>query len=450
MTRSFIPFCLAFSTPSSATDESIINALKEALDRLADAFPYLAGHVVLEDSIPKIGILKGDTKSGIELVVRDRRQEAPSLAELREAKFPFSLLDGSLLTPPIISSWIAAEQPAPVIIFQASFVKGGLILGTFGNHTQMDCVGMGEITKMMAKIMSGTGLSEDELTLGNQARGHVIPLLGDEYQPSYGPGTELDDVYLKPTSFSTAAGFANIDMSSPPRWVYLNFSAENLGRLKDEAAREGLKSDTPFITTDDAICALLWQRINKARHARLGTYTSRLGRVVNVRKCFGLAGYLGNMGDTVEYVDDAESTGVDIWEKPLGAVASQLRAGLQPGQYNHAIKHHMQALATMLDRYKGGDKNKLGFGANIDFNKDLYVSSYTKVFQCCDWSFGPLLGSPEVGRRPQMANSALPGLLMFMPKSKNGDLAVAAALSEADIVTLRGDETLMSFAELLD
>lgn len=314
----------------------------------------------------------------------------------------------------------------------------------------MDCVGMGEVTRMMAKIMSGTDLSEDELTLGNQPRGHVIPLLGDEYQPDLGPGTELDDVYLKPTSFSTAAGFANIDLSSPPRWVYLNFTAENLGRLKDEAAREGLASGMPYITTDDAICALLWQRINKARHARLGTYTSRLGRVVNVRKCFGLNGYLGNMGDTVEYVDYAETSGVNIWKKPLGSIASQLRAGLQAKQYDRVIKHHMQALATMLDRYKGEDKNKLGFGANIDFNKDMYVSSYTKVFQCCDWSFGPLLGVPEVGRRPQMANSALPGLLMFMPKSKNGDLAVAAALSELDIAALRGDQTFTLFAEFLD
>lgn len=314
----------------------------------------------------------------------------------------------------------------------------------------MDCVGMGEITRMMARIMSGIDLSDDDLTLGNQPRGHVIPLLGDEFQPQFGPGTELDDVYLKPTSFSTAAGFASIDMTSPPRWVYLNFTNESLGRLKDEAAREGLEPSTPYITTDDAICALLWQRINKARHARLGTYTSRLGRVVNVRKCFGLKGYLGNMGDTVEYLDDAEKTRVDIWKRPLGSVASQLRAGLQAEQYDTVIKHHMQALATMLARSKGEDKNKLGFGANIDFNKDLYVSSYTKVFQCCDWSFGPLLGVPEVGRRPQMANSALPGLLMFMPKSKNGDLAVAAALSELDIATLRGDQTLIAFAEFLD
>lgn len=137
MTRSFIPFCLAFSTPDSVMDVSIVDALQEALNKLADAFPYLAGQVVLEDFIPKIGIPKDKVNSQIELLVRDRRQEAPSLAELKQAKFPFSLLDGGLFTPPMISSWIPAEQPAPVIIFQASFVRGGLILGIFGNHTQV-------------------------------------------------------------------------------------------------------------------------------------------------------------------------------------------------------------------------------------------------------------------------------------------------------------------------
>lgn len=306
---------------------------------------------------------------------------------------------------------------------------------------------MGDITRMLAKTLSGEPLSETELTHGNQPRDRVIPLLGDDYQPEFGPGTELDNVYVKDTTFTTATGYAAIDMTSPPRWVYLNFRAESLHRLKDAATRHGLDSRTPYITTDDALCALLWQRVNKTRHARLRSYTSRLGRVVNVRRCFGLDGYLGNMGDTVEYTYEA---GLDIWEQPLGAVASRLRAGVQAQQYDGVIKHHMQALATMLDRYEGGDKGKLCFGANMDFNKDLYVSSYTKVFPCCAWSFGPLLGVPEVGRRPQLANSALPGLFMFMPKSKAGDLAVAVALSEVDIATLRRDEVLLSFAEFLD
>lgn len=303
---------------------------------------------------------------------------------------------------------------------------------------------------MLAKALSGDAFSNTELTLGNQPRNHVIPLLGHEYQPQVGPRTELDDVYLKPTSFTTAAGFANINMDSPPRWIYLNFSAENLNRLKDDGIRQGLKPGIPYITTDDVVCAFLWQRINKARHVRMGRYTSRLGRVVNVRKCFDLKGYLGNMGDTVEYIDDNIETGVAIWERPLGNVASDLRARLQDEQYNSIIKHHMQALATMLDRHKGEDKSKLGFGANIDFNTDLYVSSYTKVFHCCSWSFGPLLGVPEVGRRPLLANSALPGLIMFMPKDKSGDLAVAAALSEVDITTMRRDPVFTSFAEFLD
>lgn len=138
MTRSFIPFCLVFSTPESARDEAIIATLNGALNKLADAFPFLAEQVVLEDCIPKIAVLRDtdNTKNRIQLVVQDRRQEVPSLDHLRKAKFPFSLLDGSLLTPPIVTSWKPTEQLAPVIIFQASFVKGGLILGIYGNHTQ--------------------------------------------------------------------------------------------------------------------------------------------------------------------------------------------------------------------------------------------------------------------------------------------------------------------------
>lgn len=139
MTRSFIPFCLAFSTPVAVRDDSIINALRIGLDKLADAFPYLAGQVLLQDYIPKIAN-PNNTNSGIELTVRDLRQDAPSLFELKKAKFPFSLLDGKLLVPPIVTSWIPEQQVAPVITFQASFVQDGLILGIFGNHTQVCAV----------------------------------------------------------------------------------------------------------------------------------------------------------------------------------------------------------------------------------------------------------------------------------------------------------------------
>lgn len=301
---------------------------------------------------------------------------------------------------------------------------------------------MGIITQLLAKALSNIPFTDAELTTANQPRTHILPLLPSTYQS----GEDLDDVHTKPTSFTTPTGFALINMSPAPRWIYLNFPAASQARLKHAATASGLLSGVHYITTDDVLCALLWQRINKARHARLGRYSSRLGRVVNVRRHFGLDdAYLGNMGDTVEYSHADE---VPIWEDPLGAVASRLRAGLQETE---KIRHHMQALATMLSRYEGEEKGKLVFGANMDFNRDLYVSSYTKVFACCEWGeFGPLLGKPLVGRRPHMAGSALPGLIMFMPKDRECGLAVAIALNEADINRLREDEVLGTYAEFLD
>lgn len=440
LSKSYVRFLIAFST--SSPPPTIEHALRVALTQLTDAFPYLAGQVVIgsEDQKPRI-VAYQDT---IELVVKNVRDDVPSMDELRKAKFPFSMLDGRLLAPDIAHSRkVGPDEVAPVLTLQASFVKGGVLLGLYGNHCQMDMAGMAVIIRLLAKTLNGEPFTETELAQVNQARTDAIPLLDDSITDEM-LAPELDDVLAKPHSFTTQGAAL-----PPSRWVYLNFSDTSLKRLKDDAARTKTP-DIPFLTTDDALCAFLWQRINRARQ---NTQPSVFGRVASLRRLFGLGNYyVGNMCDIVYIRHDDEAE--PIWETPLGVVASRLRRRLLPDR-DAENRRHMQVLATALHRARGADRDRLIFGANLDFGRDLYVSSVTKVAPVCEWSFGPVLGVPEAGRRPNLPDNTLLGFVVSMPRARGeageeGDLAVAACLSDDDIDMLKRDELVAEYAAFLD
>ncbi|PNS21529.1 hypothetical protein CAC42_888 [Sphaceloma murrayae] len=425
--RRYIVLCLCFEL-SDPTQNVIDSALRLPLQRLGDAFPYLAGRVVIE------GLRKGNSgickvvpyHSSVPLEVKDlsHNPATATFQGLKAAKYPFSLLDSNQLAPRSASTWDqdpGSDKVAPVLILQANLIKGGLILTFSGNHTIMDMTGLGLVIGLFAKACRGELFSNEDLERGNQAKGAAVPLL-DGYQR----GPELDDVFINSSGPSLRS-------DASPRWVYWNISAASLGRLKDEASRH---MSVAYISTDDAVAALAWQAITRARQNRLGAgVRSYFARPCSMRKYLGLQGYIGHMVDTL-YEEE-----VDVWKLPLGEVASSLRRMLQREEQ---IKHHVRAVATMLDRLE--DKSVIINGSQLDPNRDVVLSSYANI-RCCELSFGALLGIPDAARRPRMP--VWPSLCYLMPKSKDGDMAIAICLDEDDLSLMCKDSIVNEYASYI-
>ncbi|TKX25757.1 trichothecene 3-O-acetyltransferase-like protein [Elsinoe australis] len=426
--RRYIVLCLFFEL-DGVTNNQVENALVRALGSLNTAFPHLAGRVVIDGMRPgNSGICRIVAyKDSTPLITKDltTRTNIPSFSQLHNAGFPFSMLDADVLAPPIASTWDqdhGPDQIAPVLILQANFITGGLILTFNGNHTMMDMTGLGLVISLFSKACRNEPFSEEDLRLGNQPKRSVVPLLGDDYRP----GTELDTVFIDPSNTFAAP-------STPLRWAYWNFSADSLARLKDQASKQTTVS---YITTDDAIGALCWQRVAKARQERLGDgVKSYFARPCSMRKYLGLQGYIGHMVDTL-FVDE-----VDVWSRPLCEVAASLRKMLQQDE---EIVHHVRAVATMLSRLD--DRSVMINGVHLDPNRDIVLSSYANI-KCCQQSYGPILGQAHAARRPKMP--PWPSLCYLMPRAKDGSMALAMCMSEDDLTILREDEVLNSFAEYI-
>ncbi|KAH8844647.1 hypothetical protein MCOR01_005379 [Pyricularia oryzae] len=186
MIRRYTPICLFFSLPEDvpSIQAEVEQHLRRALAKLARDLPWVAGRVIYEG--------RDETHSGIrrviphadeiELIVKDSTAELPSFQEMQIANFPMRFLQTDVVVPPIAVTWVASPYDndiiAPVLVLQANFVRGGLVLTIASNHTTMDMTGLGMLIGFFAKACRGEDLTSDEIAQANQDRRNVIPIWG--------------------------------------------------------------------------------------------------------------------------------------------------------------------------------------------------------------------------------------------------------------------------------
>ena len=136
------------------------------------------------------------------------------------------------------------------------------------------------------------------------------------------------------------------------------------------------------------------------------------------------------------------STLQQLVEEPLGGVASQLRAAVDPVTSN--LAHKTRALATLLDR--APDKSVVSLTGEMDLSVDLKLSSWAKV-DCYNLDFNLGLGKPEAVRRPQF--EPVESLIYLMPRAPDGEIAVAVCLRDEDMERLRKDEQFAIYGKYI-
>lgn len=432
-----ICFCFPVANPSSHSE--IINTLTNGLEQLSVSFPWIAGQVVNEGSGEgNTGIFKIKPLERIpRLVVKDLRHgpSIPTMDALRRANFPISMLDETIIAPRKTlpgSSDEPDSDSAPVFLLQANFITGGLLLTFVGQHNTMDMTGQGQIIHLFSKACRNEPFTSEELSSGNLTRRNLIPFLDDSYKE----GSELARQIVKPTPTH--------DHPAPPpppkcTWTYFTFSHSSLTALKSLTTRT-ITLPSGYISTDDAISAFIWQSVIRARLPRLNpTAESTFARAVDVRLYLDIPPtYPGVVQNMTYHTYTLEK----LIKEPLGAVASQLRSALDPANSN--LGFHTRALATFLDRT--ADKNSISVTATLDLSSDIMLSSWAKL-DCYELDFGLGLGRPEAVRRPRFV--PVESLIYLMPRTLDGEIAVAICLRDEDMERLRADEEFVKYARYI-
>ncbi|KAJ5801254.1 Transferase [Penicillium psychrosexuale] len=440
----YTQICSIYPVPEASSHDAIIDTLTNGLDRLAKSFPWLTGQVVNEGAGDgSTGVFKITSLDKIQLVVKDLRHDpsAPTMDGLRQAKFPFTMLDENIIAPcttlnlPGNLPSITTES-ALVFCVQANFIAGGLMLTLVAQHNVMDMTGQDFIIGLLSKACHNEPFTSEELAVGNMDRSHVIPLLDD----SYTPGPELARQIVKPPP-----SVENVVSNpiSPPKstWAYIEFSAAQLGSLKALAANT-LPASTDFISTDDAVNAFIWKSIARARAPRLeATSESMLTRAVDMRQHFGIPqGYPGLLQNLTYNTDTIQK----LLEKPLGIIAAELRSRSQLDPKKNDLVFNTRALATVLSR--SVDKTKASLTATVNVSSDVMLSSWSRI-SCHDLDFNLGLGKPEAVRRPHF--TPFEGLGYLMPRSAGGEMPVGICLRDEDWERLKVDGEFTKYAKYI-
>ncbi|KAG0221876.1 hypothetical protein BGW42_007206 [Actinomortierella wolfii] len=429
---------LAYPVGHESSHITIVATLQDGLERLHKSFPWVSGQVIQEtatDSRP--GLFKiVPFPDNAPLVVKDLCHDPaiPTFASLREANFPYSeaILDESYLAPRRTLPGDPSEPTSrPTLLVQATFIRGGLLLTFVAHHMVMDMIGQGEVMRLLSKACHSEAFTEEELAIGNMPRDNIIPYLETMDKSMFAHQVAKPTI---PTSGS--------DEQTPPpppvksTWVYFSFNAASLAALKADASAS---VPSGFISTDDALSALIWQSTTRARLPRLNTTNNRttFSRAVDVRPYLGLAPTYAGVMQNMTYTSDTIQEVVNL---PLGVLASRLRAALD-GKH---LEYMTRGLATLLR--DTADKTTISLTATIDVFKDIMFSSWAKV-ECHKLEFNLGLGRPVAVRRPKLA--PFESLMYLMPRTAQGEIAAAICLRDEDMERLKADPMFLKYAHYI-
>ena len=219
---------------------------------------------------------------------------------------------------------------------------------------------------------------------------------------------ELDENHVAPAHQPPMTGC---------RWEYFSFSASSLAELKAKATKDIPEGGPTFVSTDDALTALIWQGVTRARglHENLDAKGSICARAIDVRPYLGLPlNYPGLMQNETY----TKASPRELKNSSLGALASRLRQDL----IGEDLKSDTQALITLMTH--DSDKGKYFLARGIDWTRDTMISSWSKV-DGYNMDFG--LGvKPKCVKRPRF--NPVPGLIFMMPRRGDGEISVAVCL----------------------
>lgn len=452
MPRVYVRLILCLPSPGSSEEDHgiIFSALEKGLQNTLAEIPYLGGVVVEgKDKSGKVHIAPGP---GVMLRLKTFGDDANmSYQKWKDSHFPLSCLDG--LKAPV--DLIPLESNSPVMAAQVNILQDGVLLAIGIHHSAMDAAGYATVLKTWASNTKSNFPSDG--TSGDEAaKPTSLPKLASnslDRNPLMKASTAADvdrqadiknypQYKLEPTpppaKDTEDAPIAPTFTLPPMARTLFYFAAPKLAALKFSAS-----PSSSFVSTNDALCALLWSSIARARtwpdNATEGQEppSSLLGFAVDGRRRLSPPlppTYLGNVNI---YASARLPVSTLSKTTELNSIAPAIRAA------NAELDNdRIQDVIALVNSLANVTDLKPGF--NSFLGPDLAITSWRDMGLIgLDWGAG--IGKIEAVRFPE---TGFDGLCIILPALADGGLEVVVGLEECAMERLKGDETFMAAAEV--
>ena len=261
MPRMHVPKLLYFATTAEPAD--ITSNLRAALALTLKTIPIIAGSVAVSRQ-------QGDQKGSLsvqspyfeaeDIVSSKDLRHQYDYKQLQAAHFSSDAIAFDAIAP---KQFEEAADSTPVMLAQANFLRGGLLLFFAVHHCVLDEVGLFNVMKIWSSCCRGdVGLEFvtpqwfDQTSLWQGAGSGRL-----EDHPEYTLAPEGGDVRAAEDPSAFYPSSENVSSAT------FFFSDESLGRLKIAAGMPDGNDGRAWISTNDALIALCWCCITSARLA---------------------------------------------------------------------------------------------------------------------------------------------------------------------------------------
>ncbi|CZR54540.1 related to trichothecene 3-O-acetyltransferase [Phialocephala subalpina] len=433
--RVHVPKLLYFA--SDEEPDVLVKTFREGLAKSISALPILGGSVGLLPGAAQKGTLAIQApffKAEDILSVKDVRTKY-DFKDIKSRHFPPDAVNGELFAAEVTAN------PKRVLHAQANLIRGGVVLVFAIHHCVVDETGIFDVVKLWSTFCrgaDGSSLVKPEWTDRTPLmKGEGTGRLADHPEYNLLPEEKSATIESKPTEYISKA-------SGTSSSAIFFFSDDSLARLKSSAEQ---KADGDWISTNDALCALVWSRVTKARRTiGMGDATySMFNMIVNGRGRMEppmSEEYMGN----VVFVSKAIS-GLDTLtsSSDLADVASIIRKSVLEVD-NKAIKDKVKAVASV------DDIGRLAPGGYSSFGRNVGCTSWAnQEYYSLDW--GKALG----GRieRVRWRKTISDGIFVIFPRisleagsgAGGSGLEVYIGLEKEPLELLRKDKVFNQYAE---
>lgn len=441
-----------FELPETADRTQVTANLVQGLQRALGDYPELTGTMHFDNQARRT-VIKRPEGASASLHIKDAtaaEDQIPSFAWYDERDYPVHRLEIAQLIPAEAASFpmVIAEDldtPGPVVAaFQATFIKGGVIIGSAMSHQVIDGLGWDA-------FMATWAAYSKEATTGEPARlDPDIPphtLFSAETPPAHDEWEALRGKYPV-MKYNTAPPPPPPADFVPPavKTRVFHFPRSRLAALKAECSA-GLPAGE-FISTYDAVVALWWRAMLRAKQPLLkydGAAATRTILAVNLRKRAGRPVSSRYIGSSValphsEQVTVAQALGPRGSALPL--LARTVRSGTNQVTPEY-IQGQMKWAAGAPDlRY-----NELDMPWFL--GRDCMTFSWHDMHPYDAHDFG--FGLPSGFRWPQMSFESffflLPTRAHLDGKGPDEGMEATMGIEESCFPRLENDEELLMYCE---
>ncbi|PLB40383.1 transferase family-domain-containing protein [Aspergillus candidus] len=440
--KGYLRYVFPFRLADDYQIDEVARVLRTGYQALEQRLPVVGCELIPDEDVKQGGVVKlqrlTDPNVG-GVAVKDLRETYPSsYADLKARGFPVAEFDGEELCRR--SVWPSAGERLPTSLVQLNFIEGGLILTWCIMHLVGDGTSFYTWTKIWAEEC-------------RRAQGIPIHELAD-LPPAIWTDREL---VMKPSGRNTGLPENHPEYTilpftppgAPPKMLSPNhcaqvfyFSPQALVALKAEAspAHATQPSDQEWISTNDALSALLWRTVMNVQSplATLeGDPTSVFNVAIDGRRRTSPPVHPETLGCFLGYIAVTMSIRRMLGELSLADLAILIRQAIQraDGQY-------VDDVAMLAEKLE--DVNRLVPTAFLDVpGYNCVLTSWTG-FSMYDVEWGAMLGKIEAVRVP--AIGVINGCQVVFPPLPDGGIEILVGVENSCVDRLLADPLWTKYA----